>query len=92
MSLSGAKSTLQTKIEEAFNAQLKEARDAASNEDVKPEDLITKLAEALTNAIHDYVLSADVVTAPTAFTTVVTTPAGPGSGQGSVNTATGKLA
>ena len=92
MSLASAKSDLQQAIESAFNAQLEEASAAASNEDVSPEDLITKLAEALTNAIHDYVLSAEVVTAPTTFETTVATSGGAGTGNGSINTASGNLA
>ena len=60
MPLSIAKPGLKSAIESAFNAQLNESTGAESNKDVSPEDLISKLAEALTNAIHDYVTQATV--------------------------------
>jgi len=92
MSLSSAKPGLKLAIESAFKAQLESAKSANTNKDVSAEELIANLAEALTNAIHDYVLSAEVVKIPTTFSTITSSAAGPGTGTGSVNTATGNLA
>ncbi|WP_341715120.1 hypothetical protein [Limnobacter sp.] len=60
MPLSAAKPGLKSAIESAFKAQLESAKGADTNKDVSAEDLITKLADALTNAIHDYVTQATV--------------------------------
>ena len=60
MPLSTAKPGLQSGIEAAFKAVLSSAKTNAMESDANAEGNIAKLAEDLTNAIHRYVLQAQV--------------------------------
>ena len=92
MPLSVAKTGLKSEIESAFKAQLESAKAADTNKDVSAEALITKLAEALTNAIHNYVTQAQVNPGiPIQAAVQVAPPTGTGATTSGATTGTGSL-